>query len=123
MPKKLLSVGNCSFDDSEIRRMVRDHFDAEIVRASTSADALLKLRNERFDLVLVNRTIRGDQGGGVELIRRIKSDPELSCTAIMLVSNYPDYQQAAIAEGAEPGFGKSELDLPATVERLRRFLE
>ncbi len=41
----------------------------------------------------------------------------------MLLSNFPQYQEAAVAAGAEPGFGKAELDRPETLERLRRFLE
>jgi hypothetical protein len=40
----------------------------------------------------------------------------------MLVSNYPEYQQQAIAAGCEPGFGKAELSAPATLDKLARFL-
>ncbi|NLX97397.1 MAG: hypothetical protein GXY83_14605 [Rhodopirellula sp.] len=122
MPKRLLSVGNCSYDDSRIKRMVGEHFDAEIMRASGKTDATEKLGGSRFDLILINRTLGGNPNGGVELIRQIKSAPELANTPVMLLSNYPDCQTAAIAEGAEAGFGKSELDRPSTVEKLRGFL-
>lgn len=123
MSKRVLSVGNCSFDESSLRQVVRSHFDAEVVSASGSVDALRRLGESRFDLVLVNRMLRGDGHGGVALIRQIKSDPQLAATPVMLVSNYPDAQQSAVEEGGEAGFGKSDLDAPSTVEKLRRFLE
>jgi hypothetical protein len=40
----------------------------------------------------------------------------------MLVSNYDDAQEEAIAAGAAPGFGKSALYGPLVVERVRAFL-
>ena len=40
----------------------------------------------------------------------------------MLLSNFPEAQEAAVKAGAEPGFGKAEFDRPETVERLARFL-
>ena len=123
MPKRVLSVGNCSFDESSLRRGVRNHFDAEVDAATGAVDALRKLSQSRYDLVLINRMLHGDGRGGVELIRQIKSDPRLAATPVMLVSNYPDAQQAAVEQGGEPGFGKSELDAPSTVEKLRKFLE
>ena len=41
----------------------------------------------------------------------------------MLVTDYPEYQRAAVKAGAEAGFGKSELQTPQTREKLKRFLE
>ena len=40
----------------------------------------------------------------------------------MLVSNYPEWQQAAIAAGALPGFGKAELNRAETREKLAAVL-
>jgi hypothetical protein len=40
----------------------------------------------------------------------------------MLVTNYPEHQQEAVAAGAEPGFGKAELGQLATRDKLSRFL-
>ena len=39
-----------------------------------------------------------------------------------LISANFDAQEAAVAAGAEPGFGKAELDRAETVEKLTRFL-
>lgn len=57
-----------------------------------------------------------------DIIWAIKTDPALAATPIMLVTNYPEHQQLAVAAGAELGFGKNELSSPATRERLARFL-
>jgi hypothetical protein len=40
----------------------------------------------------------------------------------MLVSNYEDAQQEAVAAGAVPGFGKSALYGPLVAERVRSYL-
>jgi len=41
----------------------------------------------------------------------------------MLITNYPDQQQVAVAAGAEYGFGKKELQTEQTRSRLAKFLE
>jgi len=40
----------------------------------------------------------------------------------MLVSNYPEAQAAAVAEGALPGFGKREIGTPRVNDLLRNAL-
>jgi CheY-like chemotaxis protein len=122
MPKLVLDVGNCFFDHSEIRRVVRNHFDAEVELAVDCAEALKKLREQNYDLVLINRRLHG-QGDGIDLIRQITSDPELAKTPAMLLSNYEDSQRQAIEAGAAPGFGKSTLDSEETRQKLAAFLE
>ena len=71
----------------------------------------------------VNRKLDADYSDGIEVIRRIKTDPKLSQTPCMLVTNYPEHQQAAVAVGAEPGFGKLTYHEPATHEKLAKFLK
>jgi hypothetical protein len=41
----------------------------------------------------------------------------------MLISNYEEHQAAAVAAGAQPGFGKLSLNSPQTLERLGKFLK
>jgi len=122
MSKRVLSVGNCSLDHGTIRRLIEKGFDAEVVGAEGTDDALAALRQGGFDLVLANRQFASGEGVGIDLIRQIKADPALASTPVMLVSNYADAQQAAIAAGAEPGFGKAELALEQTRQKLARFL-
>ena len=122
MPKRVLNVGNCSLDHDAIRRLIEDNFDADIVAAQGTDDALEALRRAPFDLVLANRKFAPSAALGIDLIRQMKSDPQLGTTPVMLVSNYPDAQQEAVAAGAEPGFGKAELDREETRQKLARFL-
>ncbi|HVW35948.1 MAG TPA: response regulator [Pirellulales bacterium] len=128
MPKRVLDVGQCAPDHAAIRRLVQGTFGAEVVQADRLDDALAALRSaalrrESFDLVLINRKLDIDYSDGIEILRAIKTDSALASTPVMLVTNYPEHQQAAIAAGAEPGFGKAELGLAATREKLARFLD
>ena len=85
-------------------------------------EALAELRQQSFDLVLVNRIFDSDGSSGLEFIRRVKSDPTLSQVPIMLVSNYEESQAQAVAAGAVPGFGKASLGRPQMLERVGAFL-
>jgi CheY-like chemotaxis protein len=122
MTKRVLDVGNCHPDHAAIRRLIESQFGAEVVRAHRSQDALEALRSGPFDLVLINRVFDRDGGDGVELIRRIKGTPECSAVPAMLISNYAEYQEQAVAAGAERGFGKNDLAETGTRAKLARFL-
>ncbi|HJT36469.1 MAG TPA: response regulator [Pirellulales bacterium] len=122
MPKLVLDVGQCNLDHGSIRRLVEGQFGARVVRAHQRDDALTALRNGNFDLVLVNRKLDADGDDGLAIIKAMKTDPQLSSMPVMLVTNFAEHQQKAIAAGAEPGFGKAQLDDPGTHEKLARFL-
>ena len=122
MSKRVLSVGQCSVDHAALSALLERSFGAEVVPADTAADALVALVHEKFDLVMVNRKLDVDYSDGLEIIRQIKADPQIAATPCMLVTNYPEHQQAAVAAGAEPGFGKSAYGQPETRELLARFL-
>jgi DNA-binding response OmpR family regulator len=122
MAKRVLDVGQCGFDHGSIDRLISGAFNAETVPAHDLNDALEQLRGGQFDLVLVNRKLDRDYSDGLDLLRAVKADAALAAMPIMLVSNHPEAQQAAVAVGAEPGFGKAELGAPETLEKLRRFL-
>jgi CheY-like chemotaxis protein len=121
--KRVLDVGQCSPDHWSIKHLLEGELGAEVVQAHLVPEALAQLRQGDFALVLVNRKFDADYSDGLELIRKIKSDPALADTPVMLVSNYPDSQAEAVAAGAEPGFGKAELRAPATRQRLAAVLE
>ena len=122
MPKRVLEIGNCAADHSAISALVEEHFDAQVVRTHGWQDASRELQSGSIDLVLVNRRLDRDHSDGLEIIRQIKSDPDLAGTPCMLITNYPEYQTKAQAAGAELGFGKSELHDPRTIEKLKPFL-
>src|SRR4051794_6451514 len=107
--KRVLSVGQCMADHGSISRLLKSSFQAEVVTADTAEEALRRLREEAFDLVLVNRVFDATNEGGCELIRQVKADHGLREVPLMLVSNFPEAQDEAQAAGAVPGFGKSRL--------------
>jgi CheY-like chemotaxis protein len=122
MPKRVLDVGQCSLDHSTICSFLARHFDCEVIQTHGAADTLDQLKGGRFDLVLVNRKLDADYSDGIEIIRQIKSDPATAGIPVMLVTNYAEHQDAAVAAGAIRGFGKLEYEKPDTRERLAAVL-
>ena len=119
MPR-VLDVGNCVPDHAAIRGMLEKCFHAEVLQADGASDALAVLRRQSIDLVLVNRKLDVDYSDGLEIIKQIKSDAKLASVPCMLITNYADQQQVAVAAGAEYGFGKKELYADATQQRLKK---
>src|SRR5438270_13889303 len=122
MSKRVLDVGNCVPDHAAIRGMLEKTFHADVVQADGPHDALPALRKEPFDLVLVNRKLDQDYSDGLEVIKAIKADAALARVPCMLITNYPEQQQVAVAAGAEYGFGKKELHTEQARSRLARLL-
>ena len=118
----VLDVGNCVPDFSSIKRMLQTHFEVDVLQAHRADDALAVLREQTVHLVLVNRKLDCDYSDGTEVLKSIKADPQVSHVPVMLVTNYAEHQQAAVALGAEYGFGKLEMQAPATIARLSQFL-
>jgi len=120
--KRILSVGQCFADHSAISRTFERHFAAEVVGADNASEAVARLRQEHFDLVLVNRVLDADGSAGLDLVKQIKAQEALRDVPVMLVSNYEDSQRQAVGLGALPGFGKAALGQPAMVARLQAVL-
>lgn len=123
MKKRVLDIGNCGPDHAAIRAYLTRNFDCEVVQVDDAAGAFAELKAAPFDLVLVNRKLDIDYSDGIEVIRRLKSDPVIAAIPVMLVTNYPDHQDLAVAAGALRGFGKLEFGKPKTRERLAAVLE
>jgi CheY-like chemotaxis protein len=122
MNKRVLDVGNCGYDHGAIAAMLTREFGAETVGADTAAEALKEAANGRYDLVLVNRVLDADGGDGLAIVEAIKGNLATKHLPVMLITNYADYQAAAVKAGAEPGFGKKSLGDVETVRRLAKFL-
>jgi CheY-like chemotaxis protein len=122
MAKRVLDVGNCTPDHTTIRSYLTRNFDCEVVQAHDAADAMAKLRESRFDLVLVNRKLDIDYSDGIDVIRKLKAEPDTAEVPVMIVTNYPEHQDAAMAEGAVRGFGKLEFENPATRQKIAAVL-
>jgi len=122
MSKRVIDVGNCVPDHAAIRRLIESNLDAHVAQAHDLKDTLRELEREPAALVLVNRKLDLDYSDGMAIIRHLKSSAQWSATPLMLISNYLEYQNEAVAAGCEPGFGKQELRSEATLEKLKRIL-
>lgn len=120
--KKVLSVGQCMPDNSSLSHFLKSSFDVEIHQAKLPADTLAALRRDSFDLVLINRKLDEDYSDGLEILQMIKQDRELKNLPVMIITNYPEHQAAAVAAGAVHGFGKNDLHSPKTADLLRPYL-
>lgn len=121
--KVVLDVGNCGPDHSAISAMFRKHFDVEILRADQLSDTLATLQRQAVDLILINRKLDIDYSDGIEILHAVKRSEAFRHIPVMLITNYAEHQQQAIASGAILGFGKLELHAPETLERLRTVLQ
>jgi CheY-like chemotaxis protein len=123
MPKRVLDVGNCSPDHNAIKQFLRGRFDCDVRQVHDADDALAVLGAEAYDLVLVNRKLDKDYSDGIDVIRRILHVHGEQAPPVMLVTNYADAQDAAVAVGAQRGFGKLQFGEPETIERLQAVLD
>jgi response regulator RpfG family c-di-GMP phosphodiesterase len=121
MKPTVLDVGQCDMDHASIRR-VAEGIGARVLRARTEEEALALMEREPIDLVLVNRIFDYDGSEGLNLVKKLTGGAT-NGRKVMLVSNYPDYQEQAVALGAVQGFGKAELRNPETAERLKGVLK
>ena len=120
--KTIMSVGQCGPDHRSIERFLTETFHCTVIPSESTDQALSELRKQRVDLVLVNRKLDSDYSDGTILIAKLKSEQALKDIPVMLISNYPEHQEAAVKLGATKGFGKLALGLEETRERVARAL-
>ena len=77
--------------------------------------------DEAIDLILVNRIFDLTGEEGLNFIRDHLAGPA-KLIPVILISNYADAQESAVALGARRGFGKAALNSPETEKILREFL-
>ena len=110
---RVLSVGQCGYDDSRIAQVVRAALGAYLDRAADGDEARQLLAARNYVLVLVNRVFDAGDGTGLAFIAECKRAGVP--VPLMLVSDYPDAQDEAEGLGALRGFGKSAIaraDIP-----------
>ena len=123
MPKKVLLVGHCGPDSSYLRMAVKSAAeDAAIVMADDQKELRKALDAGEIDLILFNRELGYgfDERYGVDVIQYLR--PNYPSLKMMLVSNYADAQNAAVAAGAIPGFGKREIGSKRVLKLLQDAL-
>ena len=121
MSKTVLSIGQCSADHASISRLLQTKFQAMIKTADSIEEAIKHSHNSSIDLILVNRIFDLTGEEGLTFIRDHLAGPA-KLIPVILVSNYADAQDSAVALGARRGFGKAALNSPETEKILREFL-
>ena len=122
MGKTVALVGHCGPDSGYLRMTLSSIArDVKIVAADDD-DSLKHVLSAGVDVLLVNRVLDFgfDEHEGIAVIRKLhKHYPNVK---MILVSNYPEAQAAAVAAGGLPGFGKRDLGSPRVKEMLRELL-
>ncbi len=121
--KTVLSIGQCRPDQAAISHYLTSHFGATVLTADLAADAYQVLKAHTIDLVLINRKLDADYSDGMEILEQILAEKTTATLPVMLVSNFAEWQDKAVALGATYGFGKAELNRPETKQRLSAVLE
>ena len=102
MSKKVVLVGHCGPDSSYLRMAVTSALRGATVLAADDARELDMLLLQGVDLLLMNRELGWgfDESEGVDVIRAMRArHPNVK---MMLVSNYPEAQAAAVAAALSP---------------------
>lgn len=120
--KTVLDIGNCNADHLFITTMLTSNFDANVLRAHQLSDAIEVLESNAVDLILFNRLLDVDSSEGMDVFREVKSNPKFAAIPAMLITNFQEHQEKAIAEGAVRGFGKSAISSEETVAVIKEAL-
>jgi two-component system, chemotaxis family, chemotaxis protein CheY len=122
MSKRVLSIGQCGFDESAIVSFFHKIApEVTVIQAHTIAESLTALNQAEYQLVLVNRIFDRTGEEGLTLLKQVQSQIK-DGLRLLLVSNLPDAQSAALALGALPGFGKAQLNQQATAQLVSSYL-
>jgi len=121
--KTVLSIGQCRPDQAAISHYLTSHFGARVLTADLPTEAYQLLSNQSIDLILVNRKLDADYSDGMEILQHLCTDKSTAEIPVMLVSNFAEWQEKAVAMGAIYGFGKAELNRPETKQRLSDVLQ
>lgn len=122
MSKTVLDVGQCNPDHSSISGLLKQNFGVDVQRAQSHQQALTMAKDLQPALVLINRLYDANGDQGMETLKALKADDATASIPVMIVSNYSDAQDAAVAAGAVQGFGKSSLTATKTIQCLAKFL-
>ena len=99
---------------------IRDR--VEVDRSHSHDEAVKLALDTPYDLILVNRILDADATQGMDILSTLKTKPSTAETPVMIVSNYQQTQDEAVARGAVAGFGKATLDSDETLEKLTLYL-
>jgi CheY-like chemotaxis protein len=114
----ILDVGQCGLDGPRLASLWRSELGAKVDRCDSARDALDRVSQNHYDLILVNRLLAADNSPGIEVLRQLNAVG--NSIPVMLVSDLEDAQDAAVALGAVRGFGKAEMNERYILDLIRR---
>ena len=98
MAIRILDVGQCGFDGPRMEALWRDKLGAHVDNSSDGSDAARRIKHHKYDLILVNRVLADDGSSGLAVIEELVRTG--TKVPIMLVSDLPEAQDAAVELGA-----------------------
>ena len=120
MPHSVILVGHCGIDGPRLQREISSKVpDTNVVRVNSTADLQSQLK-ANADLFLVNREPVGFDDDGLAIIRQVRQ--ENPNAKVMLVSDYPEFQEQAVQAGALKGFGKNEIGSSSLTDTVKQAL-
>ncbi len=115
MPFKMLVVE----DKTDSRDLLQFYFTTRgfnVVTASDGAEGLTLTQAEKPDFIITDLTM--PNGSGVEMIKQIRSEPEIAHIPIAVYTAYgKGFIESAIEAGANEVFSK-----PVNLEKLAQFV-
>jgi two-component system, NarL family, invasion response regulator UvrY len=117
---KILLVDDHAVVRSGLRNLLTSVSDARIVEAATGRDALLRLRQDRPDLVLLDLNLPGI--GGLELLRRMLSEDQSARILVLSMHAEPLYASRAMELGAR-GYLSKNASAEELLNAVRRIAE
>lgn len=118
-PSTVLIAGNCGPDNWALESLLKELGVAHVTFAESADEVQSLLQQEQFTLVLLNRVFDSTGELALDLLQRL---PQVQRSSCMLISNYPEAHQSAVALGGRSGFGKQQLREPQTQNLLRTAL-
>jgi hypothetical protein len=118
MSQTVVLVGHCGPDSFLLENTARKALpDAEIIKLND--ESKLRAGLPTWSVLLVNRVLDGafKSDSGIALIEALAGESE--APPMLLVSNFAESQAEAEQVGAKPGFGKNDLYVEETLERIR----
>ena len=111
-------------DDAFLRDMYATKFKEsgdEVMVAENGAEALNKLEDNQFDVVVMDMIMPGMTG--VDLIKSIKSNPDMDCRCIVLSNQGEEHEiSAARSAGAEGYIIKAQVIPSELVKQVRELV-
>ncbi len=114
---KILLVDDHAVVREGVRRLLANAIDAEIIDAQSSEAALLALRTQAPNLVVLDLNLPG--GGGLDLLRRLLAEAPKLRVLIFSMHSSPAYVMRAMQEGAA-GYVTKSASADELVEAIRK---